>query len=209
MNRYLVFISFLTNLLIVPLLVKAGTVNVASNSELTTAIGKAAAGDVIILADGNYNGLHITKSGTSSNPIVIQAKNVGAAIITSGVVNLDHVAYVILDGLKFTTSGASVSVDDTSRYAALSLINANNCRITRCTFSLKSAHANTYLITIGGDSNNNEIDHSEFGPHTTADRQVYNFIYKIYYNPNKLKFLDPIRILFFFRSHSTEIILYL
>jgi hypothetical protein len=51
-----VFISFLTNLLIVPLLVKAGTVNVASNSELSTAIGKAAAGDVIILADGNYNG---------------------------------------------------------------------------------------------------------------------------------------------------------
>ncbi len=50
------FISFLTNLLIVPLLVKAGTVNVASNSELRTAIGKAAAGDVIILADGNYNG---------------------------------------------------------------------------------------------------------------------------------------------------------
>jgi hypothetical protein len=60
MDRYLVFISFLTILLIVPLLVKVGTVNVASNSELSTAIGKAAAGDVIILADGNYNGFHIT-----------------------------------------------------------------------------------------------------------------------------------------------------
>ncbi len=106
-------------------------------------------------------------------------------------------AYVILDGLKFTTSGASVSVDDTSRYAALSLINANNCRITWCTFSLKSAHANTYLITIGGASKNNQIDHSEFCPHTTANRQVCNFIYKIYYSPNKLKFLDPIRIFFF------------
>jgi hypothetical protein len=149
------------------------------------------------------------KSGTSSNPIVIQAKNVGTAIITSEVVNLDHVAYVILDGLKFTTSGASVSVDDTSRYAALSLINANICRISRSPFSLKSAHANTYLITIGGASNNNEIDHSVFGPHTTANRQVCNFIHKIYYSPNKLKFLDPIRILFLFRSYSTEIILYL
>jgi len=70
----LFFILFVTNAL---------AINVKSAAELTSALEKAKAGDVIQLADGTYEGqFKASQSGTASNKITLQgSKN---AILTSG-----------------------------------------------------------------------------------------------------------------------------
>jgi len=174
--KNLIFNTFiLIDLLLVavPAFINADNINVHTISELVSNLEKVSAGDVIILADGNYNGFTVTKSGTSSDAITIKAANVGKAVINHGVVNLSHVSYVTIDGLMITSSGGEVSVDSTTRHAGISLVNSNNCRITRCTFNLNSPPKNTFWVTIGGASNNNQVDHNEFGPYTGSNRQIY------------------------------------
>src|SRR5690242_19185092 len=87
------------------------TVNVNSSSSLSTAVANAQPGDCIVLADGNYAGFTITRDGTAANPITITAANRGNAVINSGMVRLSQANYIILGGLKITTSGSSQTVD--------------------------------------------------------------------------------------------------
>ena len=154
---------------------RAATINVSTSSQLTSAVAAANPGDTIVMANGNYSGFTITRSGSSSAAITVQAANVGGAVINSGTVQLNGVSYVNLDGIKFTTSGGSKTVDGTTRVFAVLLDNAVHCRITRGTFALVSPGSGTGWITLGGDSENNEIDHSEFGPNSVGGHSHYIF----------------------------------
>ena len=60
-------------------------VNVSNSSGLASAVASALPGDCIVLANGNYSGVTVAKSGTSGNPITISAANQGQAVISSGI----------------------------------------------------------------------------------------------------------------------------
>jgi MYXO-CTERM domain-containing protein len=75
-NRALFFASVVS--LLVAGSASAAEVNVATTSELTTAIAAATAGDVIVLADGTYrisSKVSCSKIGTEAAPIVVKAAN--------------------------------------------------------------------------------------------------------------------------------------
>ena len=61
----------------------AADIPVSSQSELAAAIASAAAGDTIVLADGNYDstGLACNASGTAAMPISVKAAHPLKAIV--------------------------------------------------------------------------------------------------------------------------------
>jgi hypothetical protein len=59
-------------------------VSVANTSQLNTAIANAAAGDVITLANGTYNGsITISRSGTAANPIFIRGQSRDGVVLNA------------------------------------------------------------------------------------------------------------------------------
>ncbi len=142
------------------------TVNVSSSSALNTAVAGAQPGDCIVLANGNYSAFTITADGTSSLPITISAANRGSATINSGILRLNGANWVVLDGLKITSSGGTTTLDGESRQVIVSIAGSNNCRLTRLTFRPTGHAAKTAFVMLNGNSTNNRIDHSDFGPNT-------------------------------------------
>lgn len=103
------------------------TVNCTNQATFTTALASAIPGDHIILADGTYTFGTLTKNGTATNPIVIEALNNAGAIINS--INTQEIlnsSYVILNGLRFTVSGGSEQMFEIN--------DSSYIRITRCSF---------------------------------------------------------------------------
>jgi len=99
----------------VPAALLAATVNVSSLSALQTAINNAAPGDIIILANGTYTAsadITISKQGTASKPITIQAQTIGGAEITgtNGFNIVSPAAYIIIKGFKFTHSASQATM---------------------------------------------------------------------------------------------------
>ncbi|WP_282942693.1 chondroitinase-B domain-containing protein [Paenibacillus sp. RC67] len=148
----------------------AATVNVSNDSQLASALTSASAGDVIVLADGNYSGLTIQTQGTAIAPIEIKAANQGKAVFNTGVIHLQGANYTTLNGIKVTTSGGTKTVDGKSRNVGV-LIEGNNNRITRSTFQL-NVTGTTEWVLIAGNSNNNRVDYSEFGPATVGGHYI-------------------------------------
>jgi len=168
-------ISLLFTSIILPLSLHAAIINVSTSAQLSSAVASANPGDTIVMANGNYSGFTMTRSGNSSSPITIQAANVGGAAINSGSVQLNGCSYVNLDGINFTTSGGSASIDGTTIYFGVLLQNAKNCRVTRGTFALVSPHTGTGWVTLENASVSNEIDHCEFGPNSVGSHSHYIF----------------------------------
>ena len=142
------------------------TINCTNQSAFTTALAGAIPGDHIILADGTYTFGTLTKNGTSANPIVIEAlNNAGAIINCTSLQRIYNSSYLILNGLKFTSSGGSemFEVDD-SRYI----------RITRCSFDGSGFAATIAVVdnTASSDtaSHHNRYDHCRwYGKTTTGE----------------------------------------
>src|SRR5262245_7227122 len=91
------------------------TVNVSNDSQLSSALSTAKPGDEIILANGNYTGFTMTKSGVGPEPnnlIHIKAQNQGGAVVNSGVVDFKNTNYVTVEGLTITTPGANRPFDN-------------------------------------------------------------------------------------------------
>ncbi|MCU6792740.1 discoidin domain-containing protein [Paenibacillus sp. WQ 127069] len=132
-------------------------VNVSTAAQLTTAINNATAGTTIVLANGTYNGPFSisNKNGTASSQILIRSANQSQAIISgSGGFTLSNSSYVTIQGLKFTNQGTAVA-----------LSSSDHNRITRNQLALATNTAATKWIVLNGTgSNNNWIDHNEFGP---------------------------------------------
>jgi MYXO-CTERM domain-containing protein len=105
--------------LLVPRSASAAEVNVATTSELTTAIGAAMAGDVIVLANGTYtisSKVSCSKVGTEPAPIVVKAANPLLAKIEFDTVEGFAItgAYWTFDGLDI---GGVCAVDSDCEHA--------------------------------------------------------------------------------------------
>jgi hypothetical protein len=135
---------------------------VTSVAALRTALGSAAPGDVIELADGSYSTsdvITISRAGTASDPITVRAQHVGGATITgSGGFSIGSGAsHVVLSGFRLTGSrGLSVPSG------------ATDVRITRNV--LQMAGSVQYWLRVSGDDA--EIDHNTFQHKST----IGNFI---------------------------------
>jgi poly(beta-D-mannuronate) lyase len=131
----------------------ATTTSVSSLEELQRAIEKAVPGDHVVMADGKYETrgpITVTKAGTEQQPIVIEAKTVGAVEIggAAGFQLKAPAAYVVVKGFVFTHK-ASMRLET----------GAQHCRVTRNLFALKVDTKGTYVDVVGDD---NEIDHNTF-----------------------------------------------
>jgi hypothetical protein len=141
---------------------QAATRVVTSISALQSAVTSAAPGDVIELADGSYSTsstINLSKAGTASAPITIQAEHVGGATITgSGGFSIGASAsYVVLAGFRLTGSrGLSIPVG------------ATHVRITRNVVQM--AGNVQYWLTVAGDDA--QIDHNTFQHKSTAGNFV-------------------------------------
>jgi poly(beta-D-mannuronate) lyase len=141
------------------------TVPVSTISQLQAALNNASAGTTIVLANGTYtqsaNLTLISKNGTSSNPITIKAANQGQAIISGGAtLHIQNSSNVVIEGLKFTTSGKT----------GLFLDGSNNIRVTRNRFTLPATGTERIWLEVSGaNSHHNRIDHNDFGPKSDTD----------------------------------------
>ncbi len=150
----------------------ARTINVATDAGLSAALGGAAAGDCIVLANGSYSGFSTSARGTAASPIRIVAASRGGTTISSGGIFLNGASYVIVDGLRVTGYSTRL-VDETTRRIGIALQDAQSCRITRCWIQIASPPVDTHWVGIGGNSNDNQVDHCDFGPFTGSGKQVY------------------------------------
>jgi hypothetical protein len=135
------------------------TVEVANNAALGGALSAAQAGDCLVLADGSYTFPAISKKGTEAAPIVIRAKNRGMAEVPSGNLNYQGSSYVVVEGLKFTSSG-NINFND-----------SDNCRLTRLRF-IPTNQAGNDWVTFNGTSHHNRVDRCEFGPKTVLGNTI-------------------------------------
>jgi poly(beta-D-mannuronate) lyase len=135
------------------------TVEVANNAALGGALSAAQAGDCLVLADGTYTFPAISKKGTADAPIVIRAKNRGMAEIPSGNLNYEGASYVVVEGVKFTSSGS------------INFNNSDYCRLTRVRFIPTNQVGNDW-VTFNGTSHHNRVDRCEFGPKTVLGNTI-------------------------------------
>jgi len=139
-------------ILSVPAALLAATVNVSSLSALQTAINNAAPGDIIILANGTYTAsadITISKQGTASKPITIQAQTIGGAEITgtNGFNIVSPAAYIIIKGFKFTHSASQATMASGTSF----------CRWTHNIFQTPGEGEDLLL-----NGNDHEVDYNTF-----------------------------------------------
>jgi len=146
----------------------ARTINVSTSAALNTALSNATDGDIIVLADGSYSGFSVTKDN-----ITIQAANKGKAIISSGIIRYQQISGVTIQGLKITTSGTSKTVDGESFKLAVWFEASDNCRLAGCTIVLSGQSRITDWVMLSGNSNNNRIDHNEFGANNIEGHYIF------------------------------------
>lgn len=144
--------SLLVLLYVMPACLTAATITVTSLSALQTAINNAVAGDIIILANGTYSAsadITVSKQGTATAPITIQAASIGGAIIggTNGFNIVSPAKYIIIKGFKFTHSASQATMATGTSF----------CRWTRNIFETPGAGENLLL-----NGNDHEVDYNTF-----------------------------------------------
>ena len=144
--------SLLVLLYVMPACLTAATITVTSLSALQTAINSAVAGDIIILANGTYTAssdITVSKQGTATAPITIQAASIGGAIIggTNGFNIVSPARYIIIKGFKFTHNASQATMATGTSF----------CRWTRNIFETPGAGENLLL-----NGNDHEVDYNTF-----------------------------------------------
>jgi poly(beta-D-mannuronate) lyase len=131
--------------------------------ELNTAIKKAKAGDVIVMANGTWNDAEILFEGIgiASKPITLKAKQKGKVIIT-GKSNLRIAGdYLMVEGLVFKNGYSPTT--DLIAFRKDAKVLANNCRLTECVIdnfnSPERNNVEAWAVLFG---KNNRIDHCQF-----------------------------------------------
>ncbi|WP_208021045.1 chondroitinase-B domain-containing protein [Verrucosispora sioxanthis] len=136
-------------------------VNVSSSTQLSNAMANAAAGQTILLADGNYSiGKLNARHGTANAPITIMAAHQGRAVITGGQLEVLDSSYVTVSGLTWRNSNT------------LKLTGSHHVRLTRNHFRLAESSSLKWVIIQGANSHHNRIDHNLF----EEKHQLGNFI---------------------------------
>ncbi len=128
-------------------------VNVANQTQLSTALGNAVAGDEIILANGNYSAFKVRrKYGTPEKPIIVRAQNPLGAVFNSGQLELEFTDHITFKDFKFTFS------------TNIKLRGTEHNRLTRNLFEFnETGLTDLDWISMGtGGSHHNRIDHNEF-----------------------------------------------
>lgn len=130
-------------------------------SSFKSALSSAVPGDTIELVDGTYDitGNTITKSGTSTRPILIRAQNRNGVVLNgTSRFTLSQAAHVTIEGFVFTSDASTVIKTEA----------CNNIRITRNIFRLSETSSSKWIL-IGGryniptpNSHHNRIDHNLF-----------------------------------------------
>jgi hypothetical protein len=126
------------------------TRTVSNSAQLRGAADAARPGDCIVLEDGSYELDTLRARGTADHPIGIRARNRGRAVVSSGGLRIEGAAYLTVEGLDWTSSGAVVIAD------------CDHCRIARTVF--RRAGGAGDWITVTGTSTHTRIDHNDFGP---------------------------------------------
>lgn len=146
----------------------ARIVQVSTATNFNNACVNALPGDTVELANGIYNtntSITMFNSGTSEQPILIRAQNIGMAELTLNTYfDLRQCAYITIQGFLFTSTNVTV----------IKLQACNNIRITRNMFRLNETTSLKWVL-IGGVWNNpnalshhNRIDHNLFENKTQA-----------------------------------------
>jgi Chondroitinase B len=119
--------------------------NVSSCALLDAALSNAMPGDIIVLADGNYNCNRIAaRNGSTGNPIIIRAANPRQARLNNATLTLSG-NYNVVANLTFNNSGVKVT--------------GNYNRITGNKFQNNAGPlAAAATVALG---NSNRIDHNE------------------------------------------------
>lgn len=118
---------------------------VKTMAELAKAVSKAKPGDVITIADGNYDqGCTLKGKGTQDKPIVVRAQTLGQVGISKPVTIQG--SYVTLLGVRFSKQGR-VHIDGVG------------CRLSRC--SMSNIESGKW-VTVSSASSKIEIDHCLF-----------------------------------------------
>jgi poly(beta-D-mannuronate) lyase len=117
------------------------TVQVATSTQLSTALNNARPGDRIVLANATYSGRTITRSGQTDKPIVLVASTIHGPKF-SGNIRIDG-DYVWIVGMNMQNRGIT--------------INGAHDRVTRNRFRASIGPA----IFANKTSRNAEIDHNE------------------------------------------------
>ena len=71
---------------------------VVTPATIAAALANVSAGDVLVLADGNYSAINVGANGTLTEPIVIRAQNNGNAVV-SGDIRFDGQGFIHIVGL--------------------------------------------------------------------------------------------------------------
>jgi hypothetical protein len=140
-------------------------VPVASSAELSTALGAAQAGDCIVLGDGSYTFPTITAKGTEASPIVVSAANLLKAVVATGNLNLQGAAYVVVQGISWTSNGL-IRLTDTDHGRI------SRFRLQRMEKASDLANHDLAWITVFGASTYCRVDHNDFGPQNQQGNMV-------------------------------------
>jgi hypothetical protein len=128
--------------------------NVSNCALLAAALSDANPGDVIVLANGNYNCNQVSaRNGTAARPIIIRASSARSAKFVNASVTVNG-NYTVLANLAFDNSGVNV----TGHYN----------RITSNKFHNNSGALGS-AVTVNAGSNN-RIDHNEVVDYGTGHR---------------------------------------
>lgn len=137
---------------------------VASESDLKSALTKAKGGDVIIWKNGTYNNVKINfetnTKGTVDQPIILKVQTAGKAVFTGSSQLLVKGEYLQVEGFLF--EGISTLTSDNGDVMAFNS-NAVHCRITNCAvvnYTPKDELVNNNWISLQGTFN--EVDHCYF-----------------------------------------------
>jgi Chondroitinase B len=140
----------------------AATDLVRSIAELQSRIAHAAAGDLVVVANGAYtttSAIVVDRAGTADRPIRIRAETAGGVEIrgTHGFTVNSPAAFVEIDGFRFTHAAGQTSVAS----------GATHIRFTRNVFAGTGKGA--YLTIAGDDA---QIDRNEFRDKKTLGNMI-------------------------------------
>lgn len=128
----LVTISIVLSMIVVPHTAFAATVTVSTKSALNSALSSATAGTEIIIKNGTYNDwgeIHISKSGTAKNKIVLRAQTPGGVRFTGKVTFYFQGSYIVIKDFYFD----QIHFDKNSGYDNTNLIKFSAAKY--CEFS--------------------------------------------------------------------------
>jgi hypothetical protein len=136
-----------------PLPACSRTIPVATSAALDAAVAASQPGDCIVLADGSYTIAPIRgRQGTAAHPIVVSAAHPGKATVATGALTIETSAYVVVEGLLYTsTSGINIT-------------DCDHCRLTRSRIHITENGPISWVTVRGSTGGNNRVDHNELGP---------------------------------------------